>query len=191
MVIDPLFRLARVRDEKAYAETYNALGPLIDTARETGTHVMLVHHSSKGAAKADPIDSPLGSTAIGGAACTLIILKRTETYRVIQTVQRIGQDMPETVLQFDPETKRLFVGGTREEAETESLSGVILEFLEAAEESKTEPEITQAVGGQTTFARRALRQLVEQSKVSREGSGKRGDPYRYRFLFACSQSVVS
>ena len=34
VVIDPLFRLARVRDEKAYAETYAALGPLIDLARE-------------------------------------------------------------------------------------------------------------------------------------------------------------
>jgi RecA-family ATPase len=87
-VIDPLFRLARIRDEKAYAETYYALGPLIDVAREAGTHVMLTHHAGK-SAKADAIDSPLGSTAIGGAVSTLIHLKRTETMRTIQTVQRI------------------------------------------------------------------------------------------------------
>lgn len=188
VVIDPLFRIARVRDENAYAETYDALGPLIDAARESGAHVMFVHHSGKGV-KADPIDSPLGSTAIGGVVSTLIVLKRTEAYRTIQTIQRIGQDMPETVLQFDPETKRLSVGGTREDAEIETLSDEILESLRAAGEPKTEPEITEAVEGKTKFVRRALRQLVEQGRVSREGGGRRGDPYRYRFSFSCSHYI--
>jgi hypothetical protein len=97
--IPPSFQLptqADVKDESAYAETYTALGPLIDVSRETGADVMLLHHSGKGV-KADPIDSPLGSTAIGGAVSTLIVLKRTESDRTIQSVQRIGQDMPETV----------------------------------------------------------------------------------------------
>jgi hypothetical protein len=66
--------MARIRDEKAYAETYAALGPLIDIAREVGTHVLLTHHAGK-SAKSDAIDAPLGSTAIGGAVCTLILLK--------------------------------------------------------------------------------------------------------------------
>jgi hypothetical protein len=189
VVIDPLFRIARIRDEKAYGETYAALGPLIDAARESGTHVMLVHHSGKGV-KADPIDSPLGSTAIGGLSSTLVVLNRTEDYRVIQTVQRIGQGMSETVLQFDPETKRLSPGGTREDVETENLSREILESLRAAGEPKTEPEITEAVGGATKFVRRALRQLVEQGRVSREGGGKRGDPYRYQFSFSCSSTIL-
>jgi putative DNA primase/helicase len=56
VVVDPLFRLAHV-DEKAYAEMYSALGPLIDAARDTETHLMLLHHSGK-SPKADPIDSP-------------------------------------------------------------------------------------------------------------------------------------
>ncbi len=189
VVIDPLFRLAHVKDEKAYAETYSALGPLIDAARETGTHVMLLHHSGK-STKTDPTDSPLGSTAIAGVVATLIVLKRRESYRTVQTVQRIGDEMPEAVLQFDPETKRLSIGGTREEAETQTLSGEILEFLEAAGQPKTEPEITKGVEGKTKFVRRALRQLVEQGKVSREGGGKRGDPYHYRFPFSCSQDIA-
>jgi len=190
VVVDPLVRLARIKDEKAYAETYAALGPLIDTARETGTHVMLLHHSGK-SVKADPTDSPLGTTAIAGAVATLIVLKRTaKSYRTVQTVQRIGEEMPETVLLFDPKTKRLSIGGTREEAETETVSGEILEFLQAAMELKTEPEITEAVEGKTKFARKALRQLVEQGRLSREGGGKRGDPYRYRFSFSCSQDIA-
>lgn len=189
VVIDPIIRLARIKDEKAYAETYTALGPLIDAARETGTHIILLHHSGK-SLKADAIDSPLGSTAIGGAVATLIALKRTEAYRTIVTRQRIGQDLPETVLQFDPETKRLSFGGTREEAETETLSGDILDFLQAAGEPKTEPDVTEGVEGKTKFVRRALRRLVEQGKVSREGGGKRGDPYHYRFSFSCSHYIA-
>lgn len=189
IVIDPVVRLARIKDEKAYAEMYNELGPVIDAARETGTHVMLLHHSGK-SVKADPTDSPLGTTAIAGIVATLIVLKRLETYRTIQTVQRIGEEMPETVLLFDPETKLLSIGGTREQAETETMCGEILEFLQAAVELKTESEITDAIEGKTTFARKALRQLVKQGKVSREGGGKRGDPFRYRFSFSCSHDTA-
>jgi len=116
IVIDPLFRLARIRDEKAYAETYAALGPLIDVAREVGTHVLLSHHAGKGM-KSDAVDSPLGSTAIGGVVSTLVILKRNESMRTIQTVQRVGADLPETVVRFEPETHRLTLGGTRFEAD--------------------------------------------------------------------------
>ncbi|MCL5670252.1 MAG: helicase RepA family protein, partial [Acidobacteria bacterium] len=189
VVIDPLFRFARVKDESAYAEVYNALGPLIDIARESGTHVMVLHHSGKGIGKADPIDSPLGSTAIGGAVSTLIVLRRTEAYRTIQTVQRVGQSMPETVLNFDSEARRLSIGGTREEAETENLTGEILEFLRGAGEPRIEPEITEAVEGKTKFVRRALRQLVKLGKVSREGGGRRGDPFKYGFSFSCSHYI--
>jgi hypothetical protein len=189
VVIDPLFRIARIRDEKAYAETYSALGPLIDVAREAGTHVLLTHHAGK-SAKADAIDAPLGSTAIGGAVCTLVHLKRTETMRTIQTVQRIGQDLPETVLQFDVDSRSLSLGEEKAEADLQAVRETILEFLRGAGEAKTENEIDGAVEGKTGQKRKALRTLVTQGKISREGVGKKGDPYRYGFSFPCSQVYV-
>jgi putative DNA primase/helicase len=188
VVIDPLFRLARIRDEKAYAETYTALGPLIDVAREAGTHVMLTHHAGK-SAKADAIDSPLGSTAIGGAVCTLVHLKRTETMRTIQTVQRIVQDIPETVLQFDVKSRSLSLGEERAAADLQAIGETILEFLRGADEPKTENEIDGAVEGKTGQKRKALRALVTQGKISRDGVGRKGDPYRYRFSFSCSPYI--
>lgn len=191
VVIDPLFRLAHIKDEKAYAETYAALGLLVDVARETGTHILVTHHMGKGMAKPDPVDSPLGSTAIGGAASSLVILKRTEAYRTVQTVQRLHEesgDMPETVLQFDPECRRLSLGGTRFEADQQECEEAILEFLKAAGEGKTEPEIDEGVDGKNAIKRKALRRLVENGGVTREGSGKRGDPYKY--LFSCTQHIV-
>jgi putative DNA primase/helicase len=189
-VIDPIFRLAtRIRDEKAYAETYAALGPLIDAARETGTHIMLLHHSGK-SLKADPTDSPLGSTAIAGVVATLIVLKRTDSYRTIQTVQRIGDAMPETVLQFDSETRRLSTGGTRFEAERRQCEESILEFLKAASEPQTQAQIRDAVEGKTQTIRAALTAVVAAGTVQKSGDGTRGKPFVYGFWFSGSQYIA-
>jgi putative DNA primase/helicase len=190
VVIDPLFRLARIRDEKAYAETYAALGPLIDIAREAGAHVLLVHHAGK-SAKVDAIDSPLGSTAIGGAVCTVVLLKKQieSCTRTLQTVSRIGQDIPETVLQFDLASHSLTLGARKDEADVQDLAGKMLEYLSSVAEVKTEPEITAEVEGTLGLKRKALRALVDQQKVSREGRGKRGDPYKYTLSFSCSQGM--
>ncbi len=179
VVGDPLFRLASIRDEKAYAEVYAALGPLIDLARETDTHILLTHHSGK-SPKVDPIDSPLGSTAIGGAAATAIVLCRRESYRTLQTVTRIGPTIPETVLTFDPETRLLSIGGTRAEADCNALEEEIIEYLRSAGE-KIEPEIAEQVEGRNAVKRKALRSLVEKGMVTRAGTGKRNDAFRYSY----------
>ena len=188
VVIDPLFRITRIRDEKAYAETYAALGPLIDVAREVATHVLVTHHAGK-STKADAIDSPLGSTAIGGAVCTLILLKRTESVRTVQSVQRIGQDLPETVLEFAPETHTLSLGAEKAEADAQSVAAGIVEYLQCTDGAKTELGIGEAVEGKTGVKRKALRSLVDARKIDREGAGRRGDPFRYRFSFSCSPDI--
>ena len=180
VVIDPLFRLARIRDEKAYAETYAALGPLIDIAREVGTHVLLSHHAGKGM-KADAVDSPLGSTAIGGVVSTLVILRRNESMRTIQTVQRVGADLPETVLRFDPETHRLSLGGTRFEADRQECEGAILDFLRESREPQTQAQIREGVQGKTATIRAALTELVRSRRVSKSGDGTKGKPFLYAF----------
>lgn len=180
VVIDPLFRLTRVRDEKAYAETYAALGPLIDVARETGTHVHAPHHSGK-SQKADPIDSPLGSTAIGGAVATLVVLKRKDALRTIQTVQRIGQEMSETVLNFDEGTRRLSLGLTRFEADRQECEARILEWLEHASGPQTQEAIRGNVEGQARAVRAALTALVKAGKVRQSGEGVKGKPFLYEF----------
>jgi hypothetical protein len=128
-------------------------------------------------AKAEAIDTPIGSTALGGAVSTLISMKRTASYRTLQTVQRIGTDLPETVLRFDPATRLLSLGGLREGFEVADVGETILRAL--ADKSMTEPEIDAAIEGKTTVKRRALRELTGNGRIARSGSGKRGDPFRY------------
>jgi hypothetical protein len=112
-------------------------------------------------------------------------MKRTETYRTLQTVQRIGEDLPETVLQFDAATKRLSLGGSRERCEAANMAEAIVAALDGktATEALTEPEIGDAVEGKTTLKRKALRDLTRQGKIVRLGTGKRGDPFRYVSCF--------
>jgi len=112
-------------------------------------------------------------------------MKRTETYRTLQTVQRIGEDLPETILQFDAATKRLSLGGSREGCEAANMAEAIVAALDGktATEALTEPEIGDAVEGKTTLKRKALRDLTRQGKIVRLGTGKRGDPFRYASCF--------
>jgi AAA domain-containing protein/uncharacterized protein DUF3854 len=189
VVVDPLFRLARIRDEKAYAETYAALGPLIDVARETGTHVMLVHHAGKGM-KTDAVDSPLGSTAIGGAVSTLIILKRLNDHRTIETVQRVGKDLPETILAYDAESRRLGLGGSRFDPERQECEAEILEFIQSANEPRTQEQIRDSIEAQTKVIRAALTSLVKSERVAKAGEGKRGSPFLYSFPNSGSEHTV-
>jgi hypothetical protein len=178
VVIDPLFRIAKVKDECAYAETYAALGPLIEVARQTNTHVLMTHHSGK-AEKSDAIDSPLGSTAIAGAVSSLIVLKRGESYRTITTVQRVGNDLPEHVLHFNQETRLLTLGGTKQDAERVACEELILEFLATVSEPQTQRQIRDAVEERRTVVYSALKALEAGGKVRKLGTGKRGEPFCY------------
>jgi hypothetical protein len=157
-------------------EGYEALGPLIDVARETGTHIHCTHHSSK-IAKVSAIDAPIGSTALSGAASTVIFMRKAGGLRTIETDQRIGQLLAETTLEFNPVTRRLSLGGLREDVEVTILGTAILKVL--ANKSMSEPEIDDAIQAKTIVKRKALRELVQQGSVIRSGEGVRGSPFMY------------
>lgn len=177
LVVDPLFRLVRVSDGDSYAENYGAMGPLIDVTRETGTHIQCTHHSPK-AARANAVDAPIGSTALGGAPCTLLVMRRTGAFRTLESVQRIGDDLPETALRFDPVALQLCLGEPRETEEFTNIGTVILNVL--ANRPMTEPEIDDVVQAKTVVKRKALREMVQQGSIIRSGSGVRGDPFVYQ-----------
>ena len=48
----------------------------------------------------------------------------------------------------------------------------------------------ESIEGETRLLRQALRELVKQGRVTREGEGKRGSPYRYGVSFACSEDIA-
>ncbi|MBX6752744.1 MAG: AAA family ATPase [Thermorudis peleae] len=189
VIIDPLLKLVRVRDANDYAEVTRALEPVIELARQSGAHLMLIHHLSKGERNGG--DAILGSTALFGAVDTAILMRRNpiDGTRTIETIQRYGEDMPESVIALDEQTGTLTLAGTVAERKQAEAEAAILEAL--SDEPLTEPEIRDAVEMKGIVVSRALRSLVEQGVLQRTGTGRRGDPYRYQKFSSRSSQDIS
>lgn len=177
VIIDPLFRLVRVRDGNDYVQVTQALDPILRIARDTGTHILCVHHTTKSSTQDD--DSMLGSTAIFGSVDTQMILRKTEHHRTVRTTQRYGQDLEECILVFDDMTRRVSLGNSMENERLEETGIAIYEFLSEGNSSLTEAEILPEIKVSQGTKVKALRQLLEKGLVSRTGKGGKGDPYKY------------
>jgi len=186
IIVDPLLRLVRVRDANDYALVTAALEPLLALARETEAHVLAVHHLGKGNHQAG--DAILGSTAIFATVDTSLILKRSDKYRTLSSIQRYGEDLEEIVLVFDPETRSVMAGPPRQEADELHLASGILAYLGARREPVEEAEIHESVEGRRAVKVKTLRRLVEEGRVVRSGQGRKGAPYHY--ALAGSRLVV-
>ena len=182
IIVDTLARFARVRDLNDYAEVTRALEPILAIARETGAHVLLVHHAKKGGG-ADG-DAILGSSAIFGSVDCALMLRRSENARFLSSIQRYGTDLPETVIDLDS-SQTPQVAGTREEYERRQIDARIVEFLRTRGRA-TEDEIDDAVEGRKAVKVRALRLLLG-GAVSRTGEGKRNSPFLYAVADSGSQ----
>ena len=188
VIIDPLLKFVRMRDVNDYAEASRALEPVIELARQTGTHLLFIHHLAKSERAGG--DGILGSTAIFGAVDTAILMRRHQDgTRTIETVQRYGVDLPESVIVLDEVTGRVALEGTVHERKQAEAERTILDVL--GTDPMTEPEIREAAQLKGIVVNRALRSLVERGVLERIGTGRRGDPFRYRFPEFSSRSSRS
>jgi hypothetical protein len=176
IIIDTLQRLIGARDLNDYAEVTTKLTPILSLARESGAAVVLVHHAGKGDRAG--IDAPLGSTALAGSVDNVLLYSRTEKYRLLSSIQRIGPDLPELVVTLHIETGRVSLGGTRHDADVAELKDGMLSALKDSE-GLTETELSKQVEGRSKGKREAIRALLAEGKVERHGAGKRRDPYLY------------
>ncbi len=176
-IIDPLSRIVRVRDFNDYGAMSRALEPLIDLARKTNCHIHALHHDGKG--ERDGGDALLGSTALFGAVDCHLQMKKRERGRTILSTQRYGEDMPETVVELEAETGLLIMQGDLQAVLQTDKKAEILASMSNTEEL-TEADVKERIGGAQGLISRAIRSLVEEGKVIRNGEGKRGNPYTYR-----------
>ncbi len=176
-IIDPLSRLLRVRDFNDYGSMSRALEPFIDLARKMGCHILALHHDGKG--ERDGGDAVLGSTALFGAVDCHIQMKKRERGRTILTTQRYGEDLPETVVELDAETGLITAQGDLQKVLQDDKKSEILSSMSDTEEL-TEADLKERVGGKQGLVSKAIRHLVEESKLARNGEGKKGNPYTYR-----------
>ncbi len=176
-IVDPLQRMVRMRDLNDYSSVSLVLEELMQIARDTNCHILLIHHANKGMVR-EGGDSILGSTAIFGSVDCALIMKRNESYRTIESMQRYGVDLPRTVLTFDVETGLTSSGGSLEDVEVAECRKAIVELL--ADHEMAEKEIKEGItdhkGGMVS---KSLRLLCQEGIIQREGLGKKGDPFLY------------
>jgi hypothetical protein len=183
IVVDTMQRFLKAQSTDDYAEMTTLLDHVIGIAQTSGATLLLLHHSGK--ANRDSLDAVLGSTAITGSADTILLLTRTDRYRTISTVQRVGDYLPETVIALD-ETGCVQLGPSRHEADERLVAEAVLAPLQQAATPLTEAELEPLVDARTALKRKALRDLVAREQVSRTGRGGKSDPYRYAVSCSCS-----
>jgi hypothetical protein len=179
VIIDTLGKAVSVKDFNAYAEVLAKLTPYAQLARDTGAHIMMLHHANKGM-QLELGDGALGSTAITATVDTVIYLSKKGEFRKIESEQRYGTAIPETILGYDPHTYTLTkVGGARE-LEHQEIARKIAVTLRRNPNGLTFEQIHEGIEARTETVRTVLYTM----NLIRAGSGKRGDPY----VFSLSES---
>lgn len=179
LIVDTLFRVVSIENGNDYAEVTSALEPIQRLARELNVHIMLVHHLGKN--EREGSDGVLGSSAISASVDNVIILNRNEKYRTIKTDQRYGDCLEETILVFDPITRRTTVGDTKKSDIVSEMSDAICEFLKESKTLMTGEGILNGVRGNRQKVFAALKNLELKGTILKSGKGGRGDPYKYGF----------
>ena len=177
VIIDTWGRFVAVKDGNDYAEATEASEPLIELARSSGTLLLFTHHAKKG--EAELIDSLLGSTAIVGSVDTVLLERRQrDKTRTLESNQRVGDDLDETVLVLDKVSGTLQLAGSLDDARLEAAIRACLACLVRVS-SATERELRDAVTGENQLLARALREAMRRGLVTRSGEGKARKPYVY------------
>ena len=179
VVVDPVIKLCRVQDINDYAAVTAALEPLLKLSRNHECHVMAVHHARKGAATHG--QEALGSTALVGAVDAALFLKRDDAgQRSVYSLNRYGEDLPETVLSMD-ERGWIEPVGTKADVQQNKVVDQILDYLQTEGEPVTQNAIVEALNVRKADVGAALKRLVNQEKIERSGEGKKGKPFRFQF----------
>jgi hypothetical protein len=182
IIIDPLSRFVRLTDFNSYGEVTRELEPLIDLARESECqcHILTLHHNGKGERESG--DSLLGSTGFFGAVDTLLTMKKSKGVRTLETTQRYGEDLPETVVRLETETGAVKADGDMQTLMLRQRQEAVWENL--GDESLTEGDIKERIGGNQGLTSKAVRALLEEGRLLRTGTGKRAAPYHYQKITA-------
>ena len=186
VIVDTLFRFQPVDDTSAYGNVLKALSPLHELARKTDAHILAVHHERK--AEGEGGDRVLGSTAIFGTVDVMLSIERrhADNVRVISSVGRYGEDLPETVIELRPDGSVTLAGAADEIREGRARDAV-LAFV-AENPGATQDDIKDRIGLRWQLAHAALMALVGRNAVTRSGAGKAGDPYRHHVAMSCSRT---
>jgi len=103
-VIDTLVMFADIVDQNNYREVYQAITKYRTLARDTGCHIVCVHHTNKGGGM-------MGSTAFTGAVDAIMYFEQVAGRRFLTTEGRGTANFNKQPLVYNSEIQRYDLGG--------------------------------------------------------------------------------
>ena len=176
VIVDTMIRFVDIADGNDYATTVAALSPYVDLARAKGFHILFTHHSRKSGGEHGT--ELMGSVGITAAADTVLSLAVENDRRILYGFGRDGVEIEKTLVRLDDDGRAQALE-TKRAADIREVGRNILEFVEAESAPVTRAQIREGVGGRTASVSAALRDLVADNDLGKEGTGKAGDPVRY------------
>jgi hypothetical protein len=179
LIIDTAQRLLQVRDTNDYALVTTAFEPVLALARTRGTCIVLVHHAGK--VDRAGLEAVLGSTAWAASVDNVMLVNRTERYRLVSTVQRIGPDLDETVLEMDAETGDVRLAGSRYLVDLQAITAAMVAAItEAGPGGVRRDRLFAEVEARQAMKVKALNHVALDPRVERVGAGTKSEPHVYR-----------
>ena len=170
VIIDPVIRFLKIRDTIDYAQTTEALDPLINLAREFNTHILLVHHSRKGGGEYGK--EILGSTGLAASVDTIISLSIDGDQRIFYAYGRDDVEIEKTNLNMD-DNGWIDVGETKREADEDDIRSKSIEYLRETGEPQSTDQIRAALGCRKQILTTALNNAVEDGEIKYKKEGKK------------------
>jgi predicted transcriptional regulator len=184
VVLDPMREFHQLREDKA-DDMALMLRPLRQMAHELDVAVLLIHHRNKHAT--DPSKAARGSSAIAGGVDLILTLEMTDES---DDAELDGNQVLRLYVEgrYGPRQRlaaRLRTGLRWEETDPRLTDDVpvrerVLRHLEVTGEALTVAELIEAVQGTQSRIQRALKSLVEDGAITRQGAGTKTQPFTYQ-----------
>lgn len=161
---------AKGKDQTLYEADYLAIKELQSLAMETNVAIVVVHHTRKSGAEADPFEKVSGTLGLSGAADTTIILDRDQNGC---TLYGRGRDIEEieTAVQFDKFTCRWRALGNASEVRRTDERAEILSALIEATEPMNPRDLSIACGMPRNNTDQLLFKMAKAGEVLKAGRG--------------------
>lgn len=167
VVIDALDQFRSLRSGQGAGQLYAAVAQLQRIADEHGIAVIIVHHDRKASAD-DPLDTISGPAGIGGAADTILILKRENRGDIMYVRGRDIEDH-DSVMLFDRESCKWTVSGLAARSQERAAAMAI---LARADRPVAVRDIVSATGSTRAAVDTLLHRMVADGEIVRVAPGR-------------------
>ena len=176
LIIDSLSKYWTIEDENDAVQTTRALEELRGLAEATDCAIVLIYHVRKSGGE-DGLDTR-GSGAITAVVDVAISFKRDrygENRRILDTISRDESTPRKLVVEYADGSYRAL--GTASEVRDRTQRAQLLEAVTA--EPQTHGELAEASELGLRQVKRVAKALYEEGILNRDGTGKRGSPFRF------------